>query len=71
MNLWPDHETNIDLLGFSYIADAVANLASADHLLPATIGVFGDWVFFASTFSLFLQTPSAAATQGNLRVIFH
>jgi hypothetical protein len=28
-------------------------------------------VFFASTFSLFLQTPSAAATQGNLRVIFH
>lgn len=43
MNLWPDHETNIDLLGFSYIADAVANLASADHLLPATIGVFGDW----------------------------
>jgi hypothetical protein len=43
MNLWPDHETNIDLLGFSYIADAVANLASAEHLLPATIGVFGDW----------------------------
>ena len=43
MNLWPDHETNIDLLGFSYIADAVANLVSADHLLPATIGVFGDW----------------------------
>lgn len=43
MNLWPDHETNTDLLGFSYIADAVANLASADHLLPATIGVFGDW----------------------------
>jgi len=29
------------------------------------------YVFFASTFSLFLQTPSAAATQGNLRVIFH
>jgi len=28
-------------------------------------------MFFASTFSLFLQTPSAAATQGNLRVIFH
>ena len=28
-------------------------------------------LFFASTFSLFLQTPSAAATQGNLRVIFH
>lgn len=43
MNLWPDHETNTDLLGFSYIADAVANLVSADHLLPATIGVFGDW----------------------------
>lgn len=43
MNLWPDHETNTDLLGFSYIADAVTNLASAEHLLPATIGVFGDW----------------------------
>jgi len=43
MNLWPDHETSTDLLGFSYIADAVTNLASANHLLPATIGVFGDW----------------------------
>lgn len=43
MNLWPDHETNIDLLGFSYISEAVVNLASSAHLLPATIGVFGDW----------------------------
>ncbi len=43
MNLWPDHETSIDLLGFSYLVDAVANLASSEHLLPATIGVFGDW----------------------------
>lgn len=43
MRLWPDHETDTDLVGFSYIADAVVTLASADHLLPATIGVFGDW----------------------------
>jgi hypothetical protein len=43
MKLWPDHETSTDLIGFSYIADAISKLATTEHLLPATIGIFGDW----------------------------
>lgn len=42
-NLWSDAETEVDLLGFTYLVDAVARLVRADYLLPATIGVFGDW----------------------------
>jgi len=45
---------------------AVLSLLFNNGIDPALVEMF-----FASTFSLFLQTPSAAATQGNLRVIFH
>lgn len=41
--LWSDTETDIDLLGFTHLVDAVEHLVRSDHLLPATIGVFGDW----------------------------
>jgi len=42
-SLWSDAETEVDLLGFSYLVDAVEYLVKAKHLLPATIGVFGEW----------------------------
>lgn len=42
-SLWSDAETEVDLLGFSHIVDAVEHLVKTQHLLPATIGVFGDW----------------------------
>lgn len=41
--MWPDHETSIDLLGFSHLARAVKDIVKNDDLLPATVGVFGDW----------------------------
>lgn len=41
--LWSDAETEVDLLGFTHLVDAVEHLVRSDHLLPATIGVFGDW----------------------------
>jgi predicted KAP-like P-loop ATPase len=43
MAMWSDNETDIDLLGFSHLRTAVMSLATDDTLLPATIGVYGDW----------------------------
>lgn len=41
--MWSDNETSIDLLQFKYLAAAVTRLVRTPHLLPTTIGVFGDW----------------------------
>lgn len=41
--MWPDNETDIDLLDFKYMVNAVTSIVKTPSLLPATIGVFGDW----------------------------
>lgn len=41
--MWSDNETDIDLLGFQHLKAAVRSIATDDTLLPATIGVYGDW----------------------------
>jgi predicted KAP-like P-loop ATPase len=41
--MWSDNETNIDLLGFQHLSNAVLSIIRKDHLLPTTIGVYGDW----------------------------
>lgn len=42
-SLWSDAETEVDLLGFTHLVDAIERLVKTPHLLPATVGVFGDW----------------------------
>jgi predicted KAP-like P-loop ATPase len=41
--MWSDNESKEDLLGFQYLAQAVSSIVKNEALLPATIGVFGDW----------------------------
>lgn len=41
--MWSDNETEVDLLGFDQLVDAIAELVAVPHLLPLTIGIFGDW----------------------------
>ena len=41
--MWPDHETETDLVGFRHLVSAFTDIANNKSLLPATIGVFGDW----------------------------
>jgi predicted KAP-like P-loop ATPase len=41
--MWSDNESTEDLLGFQYLASAVVSIVHNENLLPATIGVFGDW----------------------------
>ena len=41
--MWPDNETTKDLLGFQVHADLIRSIVTNSEMLPATIGVFGDW----------------------------
>lgn len=41
--MWSDNETEIDLLGFEHLKTAVLSIVRDESLLPATIGVYGDW----------------------------
>jgi len=41
--MWSDNETDVDLLGFRVHSDLVRGIVTDAHLLPVTVGVFGDW----------------------------
>ena len=41
--MWSDNQSTEDLLGLQYLAGAVVSIVKNENLLPATIGVFGDW----------------------------
>jgi len=41
--MWPDNETEVDLLGFQVHCDLISGLVTDASLLPVTVGIFGDW----------------------------
>lgn len=41
--IWSDHETDKDLLGYKHLVEVISGLTKSPNLLPATIGIFGDW----------------------------
>jgi predicted KAP-like P-loop ATPase len=41
--MWSDNESDLDLLGYSHLIKAITSVIADESLLPATIGVFGDW----------------------------
>lgn len=41
--MWSDNETTLDLLDFSDLVAAVLSVIQNNRLLPATVGIFGDW----------------------------
>lgn len=41
--MWSDNETDVDLLRYQYLVTSIIRIINASHLLPTTIGVFGDW----------------------------
>jgi len=41
--MWSDNETSIDLLGFQHLTKAACDIVKNERLLPATIGIYGDW----------------------------
>jgi predicted KAP-like P-loop ATPase len=41
--MWSDNETTLDFLGFQHLVQGVVSVVTDEALLPATVGVFGDW----------------------------
>ena len=41
--MWKDSETEVDFLDFQYLISILKDLIYDDKLLPASIGVYGDW----------------------------
>lgn len=41
--MWKDCETEIDYLDFDYFIELLKDIINNDELLPASIGVYGDW----------------------------
>ena len=41
--MWSDNESSIDLLGFRHLVTAITSVVTNEGLLPATLGIFGDW----------------------------
>ena len=41
--MWKDSETEIDYLDYGYIVDILKDIICNDELLPASIGLYGEW----------------------------
>jgi hypothetical protein len=41
--MWSDNESSLDLLGCQHLVEVINAIIRNESLLPATIGVFGDW----------------------------
>jgi predicted KAP-like P-loop ATPase len=61
--MWSDNESTEDLLGFQYLAGAVVSIVKNEALLPATIGVFGDWGGGKSTLIEIVRTHLASEAE--------
>lgn len=41
--MWSDNQTRHDLINVQHLTRAVTSVVRAEHMLPVTIGIFGDW----------------------------
>lgn len=41
--MWKDSETELDFLDYGYLINSVTDIIENDELLPACIGLYGDW----------------------------
>ena len=41
--MWKDSETEIDFLDYEYMVEILEDIICNDNLLPASIGIYGDW----------------------------
>lgn len=54
--MWSDNESEIDLLGFQHYQSVISSIIQNETLLPATIGVYGDWGIGKSTLLKMVET---------------
>lgn len=69
--MWSDNEAKLDLLDFRHLEEAVAMIISNPDLLPATIGVYGDWGSGKSTLIRMVKERIEAEDEAVLCVSFN
>jgi hypothetical protein len=62
--MWSDNETTDDLFGFRVHADLIRELIMDPTVLPATIGVYGDWGGGKSSIMQMLKDDFEKETEG-------
>jgi hypothetical protein len=67
--MWSDSESKEDLLGFEYLAGAIVSIVKNEDLLPATIGVFGDWGGGKSTLIELVKSSLASQAERESGVV--
>lgn len=63
--MWSDNETTDDLFGFRVHADLIRELIMDPSVLPATIGVYGDWGGGKSSIMQMLRDDFEKQTEGH------
>lgn len=63
--MWSDNETTEDLIGFQVHADLIRELIVDPSVLPATIGIFGDWGGGKSSIMQMLRDDLEARAEKN------
>ena len=67
--MWSDNEAKEDLLGFQYLCDGIVSIVKNESLLPATLGVFGDWGGGKSTLIEMVKTHLSTPEEKNAGVV--
>src|SRR3954469_5428346 len=67
--MWSDNEADHDLLGFQHLVTSVCSIVKNESLLPATIGVFGDWGSGKSSLLQMVQAKLEAVDQDKKDVL--
>ena len=71
--MWPDNETDEDLLGFEIHANLLQSIVTDPTMLPVTVGLFGDWGGGKSSILKILQrdlAPNDPDNPENLVIYF-
>ena len=63
--MWPDNETDEDLLGFEIHANLLQSIVTDPTMLPVTVGLFGDWGGGKSSILKILQRDLAPKDPDN------
>lgn len=69
LQMWSDKETDIDLFGTTHIKTVVLDIIYNPELLPATIGVFGDWGSGKSSIIKMIASDIAKSSPSNILVL--
>jgi predicted KAP-like P-loop ATPase len=67
--MWPDNETDVDLLGFDFLVDELLVLLKEPKLLPVTIGLAGDWGSGKSSVLKMAANQLRSDAEGNFLVV--